>query len=177
MKVVRLRTVTTSALARSRAAWPGLGLQAGVVLLGACATFNPSESKTSRVYPDVTSEALYDRTLQALRASHLEITTADPASGAITATAQFDRRNWATCPDSLMLVKDQSDDMNIVAAAEDHREVELTAAVTPGPEGGATLTVDPAFVTEPVSAMATTEECASTGVLERQIYQTVAAQA
>jgi hypothetical protein len=95
----------------------------------------------------------------------------------ITAAGRFDQRNWATCQDSLKLVPDQSDELNMVEAAEDHREVELTASVAPGREGGATLTLDPAFRIEPVSAMATIEECTSTGVLERQIYQTVAAQA
>lgn len=157
--MVQLKARATKGVTRKGAPWLAPGLLAGAVLLGACAGFGPADDQTTRIYQGVASDALYDRTLQALQASGLEITEADRAGGVITAAAQFDQRDWATCPDSLMLVNDQGGEAQMVDAPEDHREVELTASVTDGPQG-ARLTLDPAFVTEPLSAMATTEAAA-----------------
>jgi hypothetical protein len=171
-----LKTRATEAAARQSGSWRGLWLQAGLVLLGACAVLGPGDRESSRVYPDVAPDALYDRTLQALQASGLEVTEADRTGGVITAAAQFDQRNWANCPASLMLVDDQGGESQMVDASEDHREVELRASVTDGSQG-ARLTLDPAFVTEPVSPMASTEGCGTTGVLENRILEAVAAQA
>ena len=173
---MHLKTEATEAAPRQIGSWRGLWPAAGLVLLGGCAALGPPDRETSRVYHDVAPDALYDRTLQAVQASGLEIAETDRAGGVITAAAQFDQRNWARCPNSLMLVNDQGGETQMVDAPEDHREVELTASVTDLPQG-ARVTLDPAFVTEPVSPMATTEECGTTGVLESRILEAVAAQA
>jgi hypothetical protein len=128
------------------------------------------------VYENVGEGELYQQTLQALRASELEVTETDRASGTITAAGRFDERNWAECLPPQRLVQDRDDRQQLVAAPEDHRRVELTASVQGAPEG-ATLTLAPAFAAEPVSALATTPGCRTTGALERQILAAVAAQA
>lgn len=56
----------------------------------------------------------------------------------------------------------------------DDRRVELTASVQPNAQG-ASLTLDPTFSLEPASALATTPECRTSGVFERQILDAVAA--
>ena len=153
-----------------------IGWPASLLLLGACAALGPPEIETSRVYENVGPGELYAQTLQALRASELEVTETDQASGVITAAARFQERNWAECPPPQRLVQDRDDRTRRVAAREDHRRVELTASVQDGPQG-ATLTLAPAFSAQPVSALATSPGCRPTGALERQILAAVAAQA
>lgn len=151
-----------------------IGASAGLLLLGACAALGPPDIETSRVYPGVGADALYAQTLQALRASDLEITASDQASGRITAVGSFEDRGWAACHEPLRIVENQQDQSQVVAAREDYRRVELDASVQGG-EDGARVTLDPDYQAEPVSALATTPECRTTGVLERQILDAVAA--
>jgi hypothetical protein len=161
--------------ARATKAMAGQGA-ASLMLLGACAVLGPTDQETTRTYRDVAPDALYDRTVQALQTSDLEIIEADRASGVITAAGRFDQRGWATCSDSLMLVNDQGGEGQMVEAPEQHREVKLVAAVIDAPEG-ARLTLEPAFRSEPVGAMATSGQCRTTGRLENEILEAVAAQA
>jgi hypothetical protein len=165
-----------AALAGTGTRWRAIWSPASLLLLGACAALGPPEIETSRVYENVGEGELYQQTLQALRASELEVTETDRASGTITAAGRFDERNWAECLPPQRLVQDRDDRQQLVAAPEDHRRVELTASVQGAPEG-ATLTLAPAFAAEPVSALATTPGCRTTGALERQILAAVAAQA
>lgn len=153
---------------------PGLQAASVAALLGACATA-PGDSGTSRAY-DMESERLYDRTLRALQASGLEVAETDRRRGVILAVGRFDERGWTECPSSLRLVQDQEERQHMVEAAEAYREVELRASVADGPEG-ARLTLEPTFVTEPASPLASTEACTTTGALERQIFDAVAAPA
>jgi len=148
---------------------------AAATLLGACAAFGPPDIETSRSYANLGPEALYQRTLEALRASQLEVTRSDPASGVIGAVGRFEQRGWAECTQPRRIVEDSEDREEVVGARVDYRRVELMASVQGGAEG-ATLTLDPSFTAEPVSPMATTEECRTTGQLERQILEAVAAQ-
>jgi hypothetical protein len=164
------------ALAGTGARWRAIGWPASLLLLGACAALGPPVIETSRVYENVSEGELYEQTLQALRASELEVTETDRASGTITAAARFEQRNWADCPPPERLVQDRDDRTRRVAAREDYRRVELTASVQDGPQG-ATLTLAPAFSAVPVSALATTPGCRTTGALERHILAAVAEQA
>jgi len=165
-----------AALAETGARWRASGWPASLLLLGACAALGPPEIETSRVYENVGASELYEQTLQALRASELEVTETDRASGTITAAARVEERNWAVCPPPQRLVQDRDDRTRRVAAREDHRRVELTASVQGGQQG-ARLTLAPAFSAEPVSALATTPRCRTTGALEREILAAIAAQA
>ena len=173
--MVQPKTRTAASAGRS-ARRPWIWSPAGLVLLGACAAFGPPDIETTRTYQDVGPDELYGRTLQALRASELEVTETDRASGTITAAGRFEERNWAECPRQLRLVEDQEERTHLVPAREDYRRVELHASVQ-GSGQGATLTLDPAFSAEPVSEFATTAECATTGALERQILEAVTGQA
>jgi hypothetical protein len=154
--------------------WRAIGPSACVLLLGACAALGPPDIATSRVYQGLGADALYAQTLQALRASELEITGSDRASGRITAVGSFEDRGWAACDGPLRIVENQQDQEQVVEAREDYRRVELTASVE-GAGQGARLTLDPDYRAEPVSALATEPECRTTGVLERQILDAVAA--
>ena len=138
--------------------------------------FGPADVQTSRVYPGATPERLYTQTLQALKGSDLQVTETDRASGKIVAIGRFDARNWAQCGEPLRLYHDQGGSNQIVEGVEHYRLVELSASITDG-ANGATLVLDPAFVAEPVTATATTPECRTTGVLERQILDAAAAAA
>lgn len=160
-------------LAARRAPWRAIGPSAGLLLLGACAALGPPDIETSRVYGDVSPDGLYERTFQALQATDLEVTETDRASGTITAVGRFEDRNWAECPQPQRIVENEQDQEQVVAAREDYRRVELTASVQGG-EQGARLTLDPAFSAQPLSALATTTECRTTGALERQILDAVA---
>ena len=115
------------------------------------------------------------RTLQTLQASGLEVTETDPTRGVISAAGETDREVWAECPQPRKLVQDSEVQQHLVGIPEDYRRVELTASVSAAPEG-ARLTLDPAFFAEPVSALATAEECRTTGVLERPILEAVSQQ-
>ena len=130
--------------------------------------------ESSRLYQGVGADALYVQTLEALRASALEITASDQAGGRISAIGSFEDRGWATCHEPLRIVENQQEQSQVVAAREDYRRVELSASVQDA-EDGAMLTLDPDYRAEPVSALATTPECRTTGVLERQILDAVAA--
>jgi hypothetical protein len=165
-----------AALAGTGTRWRAIWSPASLLLLGACAALGPPEIETSRVYENVGEGELYQQTLQALRASELEVTETDRASGTITAAGRFDERNWAECLPPQRLVEDRDDRQQLVAAPEDHRRVELTASVQGGQQG-ARLTLAPAFSAEPVSALATTPRCRTTGALEREILAAIAAQA
>jgi hypothetical protein len=167
------KTPATAAATRQSGSWRGLWLQAGLVLLGACAAPGPADRETSRAYGGVTSDELYDQTLEALRASDLEVIEAEPRTGVITAAGSFDDRGWAECTAPLGIVRDSEARSSVVPAAEGHREIELTASVS-GAANGALLTLSPTFSAEPESPMATTGECTTTRVLERQILETVA---
>jgi hypothetical protein len=145
----------------------------GFVLLGACAAFGPPAIKTSRAFQGVDRQVLYERTVAALRASDLKVTATDPATGVVTAVGSFDGRNWAECSQSKLFVEDSEDRHHLIAVPDKDRRVKLQASVSAGPQG-ATLTLDPAFTAEPVSPMATTPECRTTGALERQIFEAVA---
>ena len=170
--MVPLRT-QNAALAGQGARSPAIGASAALLLLGACAALGPPDIETSRVYAGVEPDELYGRTLQALQTSQLQVTETDRASGEITAVGRFAARDWAECPQPKRIVENRQDQQRVVGAREDSRRVELRASVQA--EGqGAELTLDPAFSAEPVSAMATSPECGTTGVLERQILEAVA---
>ena len=109
-----------------------IGASTGLLLLGACAALGPPDIETSRVYQGVGADALYAQTLQALRASDLEI----------TAVGSFEDRGWAACHEPLRIVENQQDQEQVVAAREDYRRVELSASVQDA-EDGARLTLDP----------------------------------
>jgi hypothetical protein len=128
------------------------------------------------VYHGVTSDQPYDRTLEVLRASDLEVIETERADGLITAAGSFEDRGWAECTRRRRIVRDSEARSSVVPAAEDHREVELTASVS-GAADGALLTLSPTFSAEPESAMATTGACTTTRVLERQILERVAQRA
>jgi hypothetical protein len=170
-----LKTGTTRAVRQGRS-WRGLWLQTGLVLLSACAASGPADRETSRAYGGLTSDELYDQTLEALRASDLEVIEAESTAGVISAGGSFDDRGWAECTAPLTIVRDSEARSSVVPAAEDHREIELTASVS-GAANGALLTLSPTFSAEPESSMATTGECTTTRVLERQILERVAERA
>jgi len=163
--------------------WPtrrpvALGLilaAAGLALLGACTATGPPVA-TSRAYQGVDPRVLYERTGAALRAAGLKITANDPASGRITAAGSFDGRDWAECSRPRMLVEDSEDRNRLIAVPDKDRRVEVRASVSDGPQG-ATLWLAPAFTAQPVSPMATTHECHTTGALEREIFEAVAREA
>jgi hypothetical protein len=94
----------------------------------------------------------------------------------ITAAGSFEDRGWAEWTRPRRIVRDSEARSSVVPAAEDHREVELTASVS-GAADGALLTLSPTFSVEPESAMATTGACTTTHVLERQILERVAQRA
>jgi hypothetical protein len=146
---------------------------AGLLLLGACAALGPPGIKSSRTYQDVDPQALYERTVAALWASKLNVTATDPASRAATAVGPFEGRDWAECSESKIFVEDSEDRHHLVAVPDKDRRVELRASVSAGPQG-ATLTLDPTFTAKPVSRMATTPQCRTTGVLEHEIFDAVA---
>jgi hypothetical protein len=145
-----------------------------VTLLGACAAFGSPDIKTSQTYADLSPDALYQRTLAALRDSGLEVTSADSTRGAITATDRFEQRGWAECRQPRHIVRDTEARAHIVAAPESHRELELQASIEDTAEG-ARLTLAPRLWAMPVDPLATTEKCRTTGVLERQILDAVGA--
>jgi hypothetical protein len=163
-----LKARDTIRRARRPAAWRPI-LPAGLVLLAACA----ASPTTSRVYPGLDPNALHQRTVAAFRASHLEVTANDSATGVITGVGSFDDRNWAECAKPRMLVQDTKGRHRLVDAPEKEREVELQASVSDGPQG-ATLTLDPAFTLSPGHRMATSPKCETTGALEREILDAVA---
>ena len=70
--MARLRRQNGTASARRRAGLRLTLAAAGLALLGACAAFGPPESTTSRAYQGVERQALYERTVAALRASGLQ---------------------------------------------------------------------------------------------------------
>ena len=82
--MIRLDAHPMTSTRRRVAARPILA-PAGLLLLGACAAFGPREIRTSRPYQGVDAQALYERTVAALRASGLKVTATDPASRAVTA--------------------------------------------------------------------------------------------
>jgi hypothetical protein len=146
---------------------------AALVLLGACGLSDPSDQTTSRSYPGIEGQVLYERTLAALRASELKVIGTDPAKRTVTAAGSFDRREWADCSRSLVLVEDIEERHSLVAVPDRNRRVELRASIGEGP-GGATLTLAPIFTAERVSLSATSPSCRTTGALERQIFEWVA---
>lgn len=146
---------------------------AALALLSGCA-LGPPDVETSRAYANLSRDALYQRTLEALRDSELEVTRSDPTSGAIAAVGRFEQRGWAECTQPRRIVEDSEDQEQVVGARIGHRRVELAASIQDSAEG-ATLTLDPTFSAEPVSALATTEECRTTGLLERRFLDAVAA--
>jgi hypothetical protein len=159
--------------AARRLAQPRLGCCGLAMLLAGCTGLGAPDLTTSRVYPGVTSEALYDRTLEVLRASDLEVVEAARADGEITAAGRFEDRGWAECTPPRRIVRDSEARSSVVPAAVDHREVELTASVSDGADG-ALLILAPTFWVEPESPMATTGACTTTRLLERDILETVA---
>jgi hypothetical protein len=152
---------------------PPILLLSALVLLGACAGSGPSELATSRTYQGLERQVVYERTVAALKASAVTITGTDQATGVITAAGSFDRRDWAECSRSLVLVEDSEERHNLAAVPHRNRRVEVRASIGEGP-GGATLTLVPAFTAERVSLSATTPRCRTTGALERQIFEAVA---
>jgi hypothetical protein len=146
---------------------------AAATLLGACAASGPPDVTTSRAYQGVDRRALYERTVAALGAMQLKITARDPANGLVTAAGSFDGRNWAECSQPRMLVEDSEDRNRLIAVPDKDRRVQVRASVSDGPQG-ATLSLTPAFTSKPVSPMATTPECHTTGALERRIFEAVA---
>ena len=87
--------------------------------------------------------------------------------------AGFEGRDWAECSKAKLFVEDSENRHHLVAVPDKDRRVALRASVSDRPEG-ATLTLAPAFTAEPVSSMATTPRCRTTGVLEHQIFDAVA---
>jgi hypothetical protein len=146
---------------------------AGFLLMGACAAPGPSEVATSRTYPGIDRQALYERTVAALRASDLNVTATDPANGVVRAAGSFEDRNWAECSPARLFVEDSDDRHYLVTVPDKDRRVQLQASVSDRPQG-ARLTLAPAFTAEPVSPMATTPRCRTSGALERQIFEAVA---
>ncbi|MGH6897623.1 MAG: hypothetical protein ACREJ5_13935 [Geminicoccaceae bacterium] len=159
--MMRLNVPNLGALAG--AARRPVGWCAAALLLAGCVLGSP-DLETSREYSGATPAGLYQRTLETLRASDLEVTGTD--DGVITATGRFENRGWATCQRSLRIVRDSENRASTVRAPEDHREVELEASVSDTPRGAA-LTLDPAFSVEPESEFAAAGECRTTGTLER----------
>ena len=168
------RTSRASAARRRTERW--LGCCAPAMLLAGCAMLGPPDLTTSRVYHSVTSDQLYDRTLEVLGASNLEVIETEQADGVITAAGSFEDQGWAECTRPRRIVRDSEARSSVVPAAEDHREVELLASVS-GAADGALLILSPTFSVEPESAMATTGACTTTRVLERQILEWVAQRA
>jgi hypothetical protein len=155
------------------ASWRPLLPAAGLVLLGACAAFDPPATTTSRAYPGVDQQTLYQRTVAAFQASDLKVTGNDPANGVVTGVGSVDGDDWAECSKPRLLVKDGKERHYLIDAEEKDREVELTASITGGPQE-ATLTLDPAFTATPAHPMATTPDCQTTGALEHEIFEAVA---
>jgi hypothetical protein len=169
----RFHSRPVAASKRRLVAWSALLPAAGFGVLGACAAFEPPDITTSHAFQGVGRQALYERTVAALRASGLQIIATDPADGAVTAVGTFEDRDWAECPQPKMFVEDSENRHHLIAVPEKNRRVELQASVSDAPEG-ARLTLDPTFTAEPVSSSATTPACRTTGALERQIFAAVA---
>ncbi len=159
--------------ARRPTALRRIRLAAGLAPLCACVAHGPADVATSRAYQGIDRKALYERTVAALEASELKVTASDPANGMVTAVGSFDGRNWARCSQPRLFVEDSEDRHHLIAVPDRDRKVQVQALVGQDPQG-VTLTLEPAFTAEPVSPMATTPECHTTGALEREIFEVVA---
>ena len=150
----------------------------GALALAACAgVAEPaSDRETGRVYEGVGTDALYERTLAAIRAIGLEVVGTDPGRGVVTAEWRGpDDRGWARCDEPLVVAEGDERGNRLAEVDPPGLRLELTAAVREAPDG-ARLTLDPTFEQILGGAgvnRASAGECRSTGELERRILAAV----
>jgi hypothetical protein len=147
------------------------------LLVAACQTQQVYQVERTRSYGQ-DRQAVWDRLLRFLERNRIAVTTADLATGKITAERRdFAPEGWADCERRRVYDSTGSGSTRVGWALRVDRDLALEIALD-GQAGATAVTVDARFAEEQINSWSYahfTQPCRSTGVLERALLDALGA--